>query len=30
MIFYRLTATETEVVRIVHGARDLESIFRVL
>jgi toxin ParE1/3/4 len=29
-IFYRLTATETEVVRIVHGARDLESIFRVL
>src|SRR5436305_434982 len=30
LIFYRVTAAETEVVRIVHGSRDLESIFRVL
>jgi toxin ParE1/3/4 len=30
LIFYPLTPTETEVVRIVHGSRDLDSIFRVL
>ena len=30
MLFYRLTSTQIEVVRIVHGARDMESIFRVL
>jgi len=27
LIFYRLLTDEIEVVRILHGARDLESIF---
>jgi toxin ParE1/3/4 len=29
-IFYRLTGQNAEVVRIVHGSRDLDAIFRVL
>ena len=30
LVFYRLTASQVEVVRIVHGSRDLDSIFSVL
>jgi toxin ParE1/3/4 len=30
LVIYRITETEVEVVRIVHGSRDLESILRVL
>jgi toxin ParE1/3/4 len=30
LVFYRLAAVQTEVVRIVHGSRDLDSIFSVL
>jgi toxin ParE1/3/4 len=30
IVFYRIAATQTEVVRIVHGSRDLDSIFSVL
>jgi len=30
LIFYRINESQTEVVRIVHGSRDLDSIFRVL
>lgn len=30
LVFYRLTHTQVEVVRIVHGSRDLERIFQVL
>jgi toxin ParE1/3/4 len=28
LIFYRIRADELEVVRVIHGARDLGSIFR--
>ena len=28
LIFYRATATELEVFRVLHGARDFESLFR--
>jgi toxin ParE1/3/4 len=30
LVFYRLVGEETEVVRIVHGSRDLDAVFRVL
>lgn len=30
LVFYRLAATVVEVVRVVHGSRDLDAIFRVL
>jgi toxin ParE1/3/4 len=30
LAFYRITDAAVEVVRIVHGSRDLETIFRVL
>jgi toxin ParE1/3/4 len=30
LVFYRLRSAEVEVVRIVHGSRDLDAIFRVL
>jgi toxin ParE1/3/4 len=30
LVFYRVTPAQTEVVRIVHGSRDLGSIFSVL
>lgn len=30
LIFYRITAMRVEVLRVVHGARDLRSIFKQL
>ena len=30
LVFYRLTTADIEVVRVAHGSRDLEAIFRVL
>lgn len=30
LVFYRLTSADIEVVRVAHGSRDLEAIFRVL
>jgi len=30
LVFYRVGALDVEVVRVVHGSRDLEAIFRVL
>jgi len=30
LVFYRVTPSQVELVRIVHGSRDLESIFRLL
>jgi toxin ParE1/3/4 len=29
-VFYRITEARVEVVRIVHGSRDLDTILRVL
>ena len=28
LIFYRATETELEVLRVLHGARDIESLFQ--
>jgi len=30
LVFYRISDPEIEVVRIVHGSRDLDGVFRVL
>jgi toxin ParE1/3/4 len=30
LVFYRITEAQVEVVRIVHGSRDLDAIFRAL
>lgn len=28
LIFYRISEDETEVIRVIHGARDIENLFQ--